>query len=200
MRLKSPAVSMAFFKVAAGKPVITVPLPTRAGNGVPSAKTVPGADTKICHLTEPEFNTPYKGAQMRASFSFNHACSVVLNCTSKQKKLLFLLRTSKKIKIAEFKHTRFRDGFCFDDACWVHCCCFFLRASRKSRFYQNKQIEPSSLILFYKWGVGGERFGDTSLCWKWIPIAQFWTSEKPMLVMVAEAAKAYGCSCGVPFK
>jgi hypothetical protein len=111
MRLKSPAVSMAFFKVAAGNPVITVPLPTRAGNGVPSAKTVPGADTKICHLTEPEFNTPYKRAQMRASFSLNHACSVVLNCTSKQKKLLFLLRTSKKIKIAEFKHTRFHNGF-----------------------------------------------------------------------------------------
>jgi hypothetical protein len=63
MRLKSPAVSMAFFKVAAGNPVITVPLPTRAGNGVPSAKTVPGADTKICHLTEPEFSTPYKRVQ-----------------------------------------------------------------------------------------------------------------------------------------
>ncbi len=155
MRLKSPAVSMAFFKVAAGNPVITVPLPTRAGNGVPSAKTVPGADTKICHLTEPEFNTPYKRAQMRASFSFNHACSVVLNCTSKQKKLLFLLRTSKKIKIAEFKHTRFHNGFWFDDACRVHCCCFFLRASRKSRFYQNKQIEPSSLILFFTNGVSG---------------------------------------------
>jgi hypothetical protein len=49
MRFKLPAVSIAFFKVAAGNPIMIVPLPTSAGNGVPSAKTVPGADTKICH-------------------------------------------------------------------------------------------------------------------------------------------------------
>jgi hypothetical protein len=78
----------------------------------------------------------------------------------------------------------------------------FLSESIKKIKILSKQTNRTIFThpFLYKWGVGWERFGDTSLCWKWIPIAQFWTSEKPMLVMVAVAAKAYGCSCGVPFK
>jgi hypothetical protein len=85
MRFKLPAVSMAFFKVPVGNPVSTVPLPTSAGSCSPSAKMVPGADTKICYQT--------KEKQFRSSDQISWNC--VLFAVVKFEKLRKLsLRTS----------------------------------------------------------------------------------------------------------